>query len=160
MLFESRNEARTAALGARLAAVARPGDVLFLTGPLGAGKTVFARAFIRALTGNPAETVPSPTFSLVQVYEGGRAPVYHFDLYRIGGAEEVFELGWEEARAGGIALVEWPERLGPLAPAARLDLAFEAGEGDIRRIALTDAGGAWDERLRTLRPHEDDKETT
>ena len=108
--------AATETLAQRLARLARPGDALLLSGPLGAGKSALARAFLRALLGDPALEVPSPSYTLVQSYAvpgGGQA--HHFDLYRLGGAEEVLELGWEEALEG-IVLVEWPERLGALAP--------------------------------------------
>ena len=149
---------RTAALGRALASRLRPGDVVALQGPLGAGKTSLARALIHALPGPPgseSEPVPSPTFTLVQVYERDPAPVWHFDLYRIGRAEEVWELGWEEALAGGIVLIEWPERLAALLPGAALILTLASsrdagGEGDGRRATL--AGPApWDRRLAGLR---------
>ncbi len=109
----------TARLGAALARLARPGDALLLEGPLGAGKTVLARAFLRALAADPALEVPSPSFTLVQSYETGRGPAHHFDLWRLAGPADLAELGWDEARAG-IVLVEWPDRLGPLAPAGAL----------------------------------------
>ena len=152
MQIESRNPAQTAALGALVAAKARPGDTLFLNGDLGAGKTVFARAFIRARLNDEGAEVPSPTFSLVQVYEGpkgsGAAPVYHFDLYRVKNADEIFELGWEEAQAGGITLVEWAERLDNLAPAERLDINFTTGALEEQRT-ITFTG--WADRLADLK---------
>jgi tRNA threonylcarbamoyladenosine biosynthesis protein TsaE len=115
------DEAATAALAARLAAIARPGDVLLLTGPLGAGKTSFARAFIRALTKDPAVAVPSPTFTLLQSYDTPTATIYHYDLWRLSGPAALEELGWDEAQAG-IVLVEWPDRLGPLTPPHALSI--------------------------------------
>jgi tRNA threonylcarbamoyladenosine biosynthesis protein TsaE len=117
------DESATEALARRLAARARPGDALLLTGPLGAGKTSFARAFIRALTGDPALTVPSPTFTLVQTYETPTAAIWHYDLWRLSGPEALEELGWDEAREG-IILAEWPDRLGPLTPPHALNLTF------------------------------------
>src|SRR5689334_18532040 len=91
--------AATEALAARLAAKARPGDVVLLRGPLGAGKSAFARAFLRSWAGEPGLEVPSPSFTLVQGYErADGAQAHHFDLYRLSGPSEVPELGWEEAR--------------------------------------------------------------
>jgi tRNA threonylcarbamoyladenosine biosynthesis protein TsaE len=119
-------EDATIALARKLAARARPGDVLLLSGPLGAGKSTFARAFIRALAGDARLTVPSPTFTLVQSYETPHGEVWHYDLWRVGGPGALEELGWDEALEG-IVLVEWPERLGALTPpqAARLTLALD-----------------------------------
>ena len=119
------DESATEALARHLAARARPGDALLLTGPLGAGKTAFARAFIRALTGDAALTVPSPTFTLVQTYESAAGPVWHYDLWRLADHKGLEELGWDEALTG-ILLVEWPDRLGPLTPpnATRITLSL------------------------------------
>jgi tRNA threonylcarbamoyladenosine biosynthesis protein TsaE len=143
--------AATERLAARLAAVARIGDVIALSGELGTGKTAFARAFVRALT-TPAEEVPSPTFTLVQVYDGTSGPIYHFDLYRVRSPAEAWELGIEEAFALGISLIEWPERLGPLMPAGRLELRFALvpGRGDeARRVEIVTEDG-WRDRLASL----------
>lgn len=107
------NEGETAAAAAALATELKPGDAVFLHGTLGMGKSVFARGLIRALMENQDLEVPSPTFTLVQVYETKNFPVHHYDLYRIEDPEEIFELGWEDALPGGITIVEWPERLGP-----------------------------------------------
>ena len=124
----------TAELGAKLAARARPGDVLLLQGPLGAGKSTLARAFIRALAGDPGLTVPSPTFTLVQAYETPRGEVWHYDLWRLDGPEGLTELGWDET-GDKITLVEWPDRLGDLAPAGALRVRLShAGAG--REIEL------------------------
>jgi tRNA threonylcarbamoyladenosine biosynthesis protein TsaE len=139
--------AATTALGARLAGLWRTGDVIALTGPLAAGKTSLARAALQAAAGAPIE-VPSPTFTLVQTYDVPPAPVWHFDLYRLSEPEEVVELAWDEARAEGIVLVEWPDRLGPLLPADRLDIALASADGG-RRAKLT-AGPGWRDRLVAL----------
>ena len=139
------NETATAALAARIAAVAAPADIIALKGDLGTGKTAFARAFIRA-SGNQDE-VPSPTFTLVQVYDAGSTAIWHFDLYRIRAPEEAWELGIEDAFTTGISLIEWPERLGPLLPERRLELGFAfGGEPGARRIAI-DPGKEWEARL-------------
>jgi len=122
------DEAATTVAAAALARTLRPGDVVLLAGPLGAGKTTFARAVIRTLT-SADEEVPSPTFTLVQTYETTAGPLWHFDLYRLCDPEEVFELGWEDAVTGGIVLVEWPDRLGRLCPARRLELTLEPAAG-------------------------------
>lgn len=129
------DEAATERLGATLAARLQPRDLVALEGGLGAGKTTLARAILRAASGDPGLIVPSPTFTLVEVYETKHATFWHFDLYRLEAPEQVFELGWEEARADGVALVEWAERLGSLLPPDRLTvrLAFD-GEG--RRATL------------------------
>ncbi len=130
------DEGATAALGARLARALRPGDAVLLAGPLGAGKSALARAVLRALAGDAVLEVPSPTFTLVQTYDmpGGMA-AHHFDLYRLDGPAGLHELGWEEALQG-IALVEWPDRLGHLAPAGALRVALEPLAGDARRATL------------------------
>jgi tRNA threonylcarbamoyladenosine biosynthesis protein TsaE len=109
------DEHATAAIAQKLATRARPGDVILLSGPLGAGKTAFARAFNRARTGDPTREIPSPTFTLVQTYEAPHGDIWHYDLWRIETAAALEELAWDEAQSG-IILVEWPERLGSLAP--------------------------------------------
>ncbi|MDX5350424.1 MAG: tRNA (adenosine(37)-N6)-threonylcarbamoyltransferase complex ATPase subunit type 1 TsaE [Paracoccaceae bacterium] len=129
------DEAATAALGARLAAVARAGDVILLSGPIGAGKSHLARAFIRARLGRD-EDVPSPTFTLIQTYGPPEDEIFHADLYRLTHPDEVWELGLDDAFSRAICLVEWPDRLGAHLPpgALRIDLTA-LGEG--RRATLT-----------------------
>lgn len=123
------DEAATIALAQTFAARARAGDVLLLSGPLGAGKTSFARAYIRALTHTADLTVPSPTFTLVQQYEAGDLSIWHYDLWRLQDHHALEELGWDEAQEG-VIIVEWPDRLGPLAPAHALRINFShAGAG-------------------------------
>lgn len=146
--IELSDEAATAALAARLAAVARAGDVIALEGELGAGKTTFARAFIRARGG--IGEVPSPTFTLVQTYDLGGAPIWHFDGYRLRDPDEAWELGIEEAFSEGISLVEWPERFGSLLPARRLVLRLSHGAAPSARRAAIDAGPEWRSRLSLL----------
>ena len=152
-LFVLPDETATAALGAALAEVARPGDVIALSGDLGSGKTVLARGFITALASPdaPLEEVPSPTFMLVQFYDRAPAPVWHFDLYRLEEPDELLELGLDEALAGGIAVIEWPEHAGAYLPDERLDVRLEiVGDRDLRRVRLH-GGKDWSARLRGLR---------
>jgi len=139
------DEAATAALAAKISALAEVGDVIALKGDLGSGKTSFARSFIRARGG--AEEVPSPTFTLVQIYELGSAAIWHFDLYRLKSPEEVWELGIEDAFSEGISLIEWPERLGPLLPRRCLEIEFLFGDRPNARRALIDACEGWPQRL-------------
>ena len=139
------DEAATAALAARISALAEVGDVIALKGDLGCGKTSFARAFIRARGG--AEEVPSPTFTLVQIYEFGSVAIWHFDFYRIKSPEEAWELGIEDAFIEGISLIEWPERLGPLLPRRRLEIKFLFGDRPEERRVLIDVGEGWQQRL-------------
>jgi len=145
IVIELPDEAATAALAARIAALARPGDVIALKGELGAGKTSFARAFIRARGG--VEAVPSPTFTLVQVYELADGPIWHIDGYRLRDPEEAWELDIEDAFRDGVSLIEWPERLGPLVPARRLEITLSAGPTPAARRAAIDPGGEWAARL-------------
>jgi tRNA threonylcarbamoyladenosine biosynthesis protein TsaE len=139
------DETATAALAARIAAVAAPADIIALKGDLGSGKTTFARAFIRAC-GNQEE-VPSPTFTLVQVYDARPTAIWHFDLYRIRVPEEAWELGIEDAFITGISLIEWPERLGPLLPDRRLELGFAFGDEPGARHIAIDPGKEWEKRV-------------
>lgn len=124
----------TDALGQRLAGLARPGDVVLLEGPIGAGKSSLARAFIRARLGE-GEEVPSPTFTLVQVYDDDGTEIWHADLYRLSHPDEVWELGLDEAFRTAICLVEWPDRLGTHMPPDALHLRLEA-LGDGRRAVI------------------------
>jgi tRNA threonylcarbamoyladenosine biosynthesis protein TsaE len=141
--------AATEAFAGRVADVARPGDVIALHGPLGAGKTAFARAFIAARAGCPVE-VPSPTFTLVQTYALPDGVVWHFDLYRVEMPEEIHELGFDEAQAEGLSLIEWAERLGPMLPADRLDIRLEFAGGETARHAVVTAPESWAGRLTAL----------
>lgn len=145
------DEAATGRLAAAIAARARVGDVVALEGGLGAGKTSFARAFIRARAGDPTLEVPSPTFTLLQTYDLPGGAVWHFDLYRLAAPEEVWELGLEEAFVEAIALIEWPERLGAALPDPHLDVVLAiadlSSEGRVAR--LTPSAG-WRDRVAGL----------
>jgi tRNA threonylcarbamoyladenosine biosynthesis protein TsaE len=144
-VIDLRNEAATAAFAARVSAVAAAGDIIALKGDLGAGKTTFARAFIRARGCD--EEVPSPTFTLVQIYEVGSTAIWHFDLYRLNSPDEAWELGIEDAFVEGISLIEWPERLGSLLPRHRLEITLLFGDRSAARRAALDAGQDWQRRL-------------
>jgi tRNA threonylcarbamoyladenosine biosynthesis protein TsaE len=139
------DEPATARFAARIAALAKPGDVIALAGELGAGKTAFARAFLRAR--GVVEEVPSPTFTLVQIYETATEAVWHFDLYRLSAAGEAWELGIEEAFAEGISLIEWPDRLGPLLPPHRLEIVLEFADRPNARRAVLGGDAGWRARL-------------
>ena len=128
------DDAATAALGARLAGLCRPGDLVLLEGDLGAGKTALARAVIRALAADPGLDVPSPSFALVQPYEAGGLAVIHADLYRLGGEGEVEELGlFDDPRA--LVLVEWPGRAPGLGDRADWRIALALAPGGSGRVA-------------------------
>ena len=139
------DEAATSLLGNDLSRTIIKGDLIALSGDLGAGKTTLARALIRSLAGDPELDVPSPTFTLVQAYDTP-LPVSHFDLYRLGDPSEIEELGLDEALDDGVALVEWPERAGSLLPGKviRIDIVHN-GAG---RIALITADGPAEARIR------------
>ena len=139
------DEAATARLGEAVAQVLQTGDVVTLSGPLGAGKSTLARALIRALT-TPKEDVPSPTFTLVQFYEGPRLKVAHFDLYRLTDPDEAYEIGLDEALDEGAALIEWPERLEGRLQGDRLDIEIAlADDANGRRVRIV-PHGAWEGR--------------
>jgi tRNA threonylcarbamoyladenosine biosynthesis protein TsaE len=144
------DEAATARFAARVAALLAPGDLVCLLGSLGAGKTVFARGVVTALaerSGTPVDEVPSPTFTLVQLYDFPDFMLYHFDLYRIDRAEDVFELGIEDALAEGVSLIEWPEKMASLLPVERLDIDLSQGPVETARLATLTPHGGWVARL-------------
>ncbi|ANT60211.1 tRNA threonylcarbamoyladenosine biosynthesis protein TsaE [Salipiger sp. CCB-MM3] len=139
----------TCALAASLAPRLRPGDVLLLDGGIGAGKTHFARCLIQSLQEDP-EDVPSPTFTLVQVYDVPTGELWHTDLYRLSDPDQVVELGLTEAFEEAICLVEWPDRLEDLTPKAALSLSFEVTGDDSRRVTLSWQDPRWDALLEAL----------
>jgi tRNA threonylcarbamoyl adenosine modification protein YjeE len=143
------DEAATGRLAQALARALEPGDVVALSGPLGSGKTFLVRAIVRAL-GRPDEDVPSPTFTLVQAYDLPDFTLWHFDLYRIESPDEAAELGFEEALAGGVTMIEWPERLGAALPpdCLRIELDFGAERG--ARRAVLSGPESWASRLGDL----------
>lgn len=141
-ILETESEAETASFASLFSQSLKMGDIVLLYGDLGAGKSVFSRALIRAVCGDKDIEVPSPTFTLVQTYDadaGGKVgTVWHFDLYRLSDQSEIYEIGWEEALDGGLMLVEWPERLGGLKPQRRYEIYINVLEGcvDGRRIEV------------------------
>ncbi len=133
----------TQAAACRLAALLLPGDLILLYGDLGAGKTTFTQGFGDGLGVNARVT--SPTFTLIQEYAGGRLPLYHFDLYRLAGHDEVFDLGFfDYLERGGVAVVEWPDRLENFVPNERLEVRIESKGEDERRITLVGIGGRYE----------------
>ena len=143
----------TTALARALTPALGAGDVLLLDGPIGAGKTHFARALIQALLPAP-EDVPSPTFTLVQTYDGPGFEIWHADLYRLGHPDEAVELGLEEAFEHALCLVEWPERLGSACPPGALWLRFShpkaVEDGESRALAFLSDDPSWRQRLTAL----------
>jgi tRNA threonylcarbamoyladenosine biosynthesis protein TsaE len=131
--------AATEALAARLAPHLRPGDAILLEGPLGAGKTAFARALLRAALANPALDVPSPSYTLVQTYQARALTLHHLDLWRLTGPEALLELGWDELRQD-VVLVEWPDRLGNLTPQGALCVRLLLAAGEARVAHITGWG--------------------
>ena len=133
MEFVSDSVEQTEALGARLAGALGPGAVVAFTGDLGAGKTAFIRGLARGL-GVPGR-VTSPTFTIVDEHEGGRLPLFHFDLYRLGGADELYDIGWEDYLArGGVCAVEWSERMEDALEPGAVRVDIRRGEDDGQRL--------------------------
>lgn len=146
--FDLKSEADTVALGREIARHLSAGDTVTLSGPLGSGKSVLARAIVR--TFSPREEVPSPTFTLVQSYETQNFTISHVDLYRLRSESELRELGLDEALERGVLVIEWPDRMGVQLPADRLDLMFEAADGESRLMKIV-GRGSWVARLKSLR---------
>ena len=143
------DEAATAILGQAIARALRPGEAVCLSGPLGAGKSTLARALVRALTTSDEE-VPSPTFTLVQLYEGAQLKIAHFDLYRLTDPDEAYEIGLDEALDEGAAVIEWPERLEGRLPRDRLDVVISLGDNvETRQVRLAGCG-TWEGRALDL----------
>jgi len=137
----------TRKFGEVLGEIAEPGDVFTLQGPLGAGKTALTQAIARGLGVDPRIYVTSPTFSLLHEYQG-RIPLYHLDLYRLAGEEDIESLGFQEYFSGnGLTVIEWPERLGSLMPAERLNIELAISGEECRTVKLTGYGDSWKKRV-------------
>ena len=140
MVIETRSPKETFLLGKRLGENARPGQVFTMTGDLGVGKTVFTQGLANGL--GIEEPVSSPTFTIVQVYEEGRLPFYHFDVYRIGDVEEMDEVGFEDYIMGdGVSLIEWADLIREILPDKRTEVLIEKDleQGfDYRKITITE----------------------
>ena len=140
MMYQTNSEQETFDFGAALGAGLQAGDCVLLSGDLGAGKSEFSRGVARGL--GVTGPVPSPSFTILNVYEAGRIPLYHFDWYRIGDAQELYDAGLDEMIGGdGASLIEWAERAPECVPPAHLRVDIRKGEGDERTVALTCVGG-------------------
>lgn len=141
---------RTCAIARRLGAVLRCGDVVLMTGDIGAGKTHFARCLIQSQMTAP-EDVPSPTYTLVQTYAGAAGEIWHADLYRLADPNDVLELGLTDAFESAICLVEWPDRLGDLAPRHALQLRIVGADTpDARTLTFSGDDAIWAARLEEI----------
>ena len=131
--YTTAGEEQTEALGFRLGQQLQPGAVIAYTGDLGAGKTAFTRGLAQGL--GIADRVTSPTFNIVNEYEGGRLPLFHFDLYRLGGADELFDIGWEDYLAqGGVCAVEWSENAQGALEEPYIKVDIRRGDSDSQRV--------------------------
>ena len=138
---------RTEEFGRILGRIVEPGDVITLQGPLGAGKTALTQAIARGLKVDPDIYVTSPTFSLLHEYQG-RIPLYHMDLYRLTDEEDIETLGFPEYFSGsGVTVIEWPERLGSLMPAQRLEIVMHISDETSRKANLTGHGDSWQKKV-------------
>ena len=131
--YTTAGEEQTEALGFRLGQLIQPGAVIAYTGDLGAGKTAFTRGLARGL-GIP-DRVTSPTFTIVNEYEGGRLPLFHFDMYRLGSSDELFDIGWEDYLArGGVCAVEWSENVDDALDDDAIRVDIRRGDSDSQRV--------------------------
>jgi len=149
MTVVTHGAVETQALAAAVGALLRPGDVVVLSGDLGAGKTTFVKGAARAL--GVEEPVTSPTFTIVQEYDGD-VPVAHVDVYRLERLQELHDLGFEELLDRHVVFVEWGDAVAPVLPADRLEvrIGLDAGDADARTVAIAAVGAAWDDRRAAL----------
>lgn len=153
MRFEALSQRQIERLAAEIASLSKKGDLVLLSGPLGAGKTTLARAFIRQLISDPSAEVPSPGYTLAQSYapaDGLGPTVWHFDFYRIEDPSEISELGLEEAQAEGVVLAEWPERAGSALAAGGLLISLALATRQRQRQVTIENLGGWSDRLKLL----------
>ena len=138
MIFQTNSPEETEALGEKLAQQLKPGTVIAFTGDLGAGKTAFTRGLARGL--GSSDRVTSPTYTIVNEYLGGKMPLFHFDMYRLGSSDELFDIGWEDyLQRGGICAVEWSENVSDAMTGALFVTIEKTGE-DSRRITIEGGG--------------------
>ncbi len=141
MEYQSQSVEETERIGADLAGRLRPGTVLAFTGDLGAGKTAFVRGLARGL--GVTEQITSPTFTIVNEYEGGRLPFFHFDMYRLGSSDELFDIGWEDYLSrGGVCAVEWSEQVADALEEDCIRVDIRQGPGENERVIRVEEGGA------------------
>ena len=140
---------KTGEFAQQLGSILTAGDVVLLVGDIGAGKSYLARALIQSVQNIP-EDVPSPTFTLVQTYDTRIGEIWHADLYRLTGPDEVIELGLVDAFETAVCLIEWPDRLGDLTPANTLKLAFAVIGDDARQITVTSDDPTWRARMSAI----------
>jgi tRNA threonylcarbamoyladenosine biosynthesis protein TsaE len=146
-LIELASLEKTETFGRILGRIVAPGDVITLHGPLGAGKTALTQAIARGLGVDPRIYVTSPTFSLLHEYQG-RIPLYHMDLYRLAGEDDIESLGFTEYFSGnGVTVIEWPERLGHLMPTERLEIELRISDKTSRIANLTGYGDDWQKKV-------------
>lgn len=136
MSYTSNSEQDTEEIAANFADALSSGDTVMLNGDLGAGKSVFARALIRALSGDKGLIVPSPTYTLVESYDTHKGPVNHFDLYRLQSPDEIHDLGWDDMIGQSICIIEWPERLEHYTPQSYIDMTITKDGETTRRITI------------------------
>ena len=136
MIYHTKSAVETEALGEKLAGKLQGGEVIAFTGDLGAGKTAFTRGLARGL--GITERVTSPTFTIVNEYEGGRLPLFHFDMYRLSCSDELYDIGWEDYLArGGVCAVEWSEIVEDVLEADAIRVDIKNDGGDCRSVAIT-----------------------
>ncbi len=139
MEYISHNPSETQKIAAKMSQTLNSGDVLCLYGDLGAGKTAFVQGLAKGL--GVTEYITSPTFTIVNVYESGRLPLYHFDMYRLGDSAEAYETGYEEYVYGdGVSVIEWAQNISDILPASRYDITITGGKNasaDFRKINIT-----------------------
>ena len=153
---EIDNQKKIESFAVDLAKLCKTGDILGLNGRLGIGKTTFARAVINAIgssLGHATETVPSPTYTLMQVYSFGSLEIYHADLYRLENLDEIWELGLEDSFHQGITIIEWPDRMGPFLPLSTLQIFISPGKRSENRLLEFYGCSDWKFRLTREKMH-------